>query len=106
MTRTDIITIILQDNEIKRLTARNERLETATKPKAKPMPIDFLDRGTISGFRKYMEARPHYFRSQFGDVTIEQAFRSATGAYQALNDGHTTEGQTQSRTAKSMARMA
>lgn len=31
MTRTDIITIILQDNEIKRLTARNERLETACK---------------------------------------------------------------------------
>jgi hypothetical protein len=31
LTRTDIITIILQDNEIKRLTARNERLETACK---------------------------------------------------------------------------
>lgn len=77
-----------------------------TKPKAKPMPIDFLDRGTLSGFRRYMEARPGYFQAQFGNMTIEQAFRSATGAYQALNDGHTTEGQTQSRTAKSMARMA
>jgi hypothetical protein len=77
-----------------------------TKPKAKPMPIDFLDRGTLSGFRRYMEARPAYFKSQFGNMSIEDAFRSATGAYQVLNDGHTTENMTQSRTAKSMARIA
>ena len=31
MRKAEIITIILQDNEIKRLTARNERLETACK---------------------------------------------------------------------------
>lgn len=77
-----------------------------TKPKTKPMPIDFLDRGTLSGFRKYMEARPGYFHKRFKGMTIEQAFRSATSAYQILNDGHTTENMTQSRTAKSMARIA
>lgn len=76
------------------------------KKKSKQLPIDFLNRGTLSGFRRYMEARPHYFRSQFGDVTIEQAFTKSINAYQAMNDGHTTENMTQSRTAKSMARIA
>jgi hypothetical protein len=75
------------------------------KKKSKQLPIDFLNRGTLSGFRKYMEARPGYFQAQFGNMTIEQAFRSATNAYQVLNDGHTTENMTQSRTAKSMARI-
>lgn len=76
------------------------------KKKSKQLPIDFLNRGTLSGFRRYMEARPGYFQERFKGMTIEQAFRSATSAYQILNDGHTTEGQTQSRTAKSMARIA
>lgn len=78
-----------------------------TKPKGNPMPIDFLDRGTLAGFRKYMEARPGYFQAQFPGMTIEQAFKQATGAYQALNDGHTGEtgADTHSRGAKVMARM-
>jgi hypothetical protein len=69
------------------------------------MPIEFQERHTLSGFTRYMRARPYYFRSIFGDVTIEQAFRAARKAEQVLNDGHTTENMTQSRTAKSIARM-
>ena len=77
------------------------------KKKPTPMPIDFLDRGKLSGFRKYMEARPGYFKEIFGNLSIEEAFQSTKKAAQIFHDDVEVSMQmTQPRVARTMARIS
>jgi hypothetical protein len=38
-------------------------------------PMRNCDRGTVAGFRKYMEANPLYFKSFFPGMTVDDAVK-------------------------------
>lgn len=75
------------------------------KKKPTPMAIDFLDRGKLDGFRKYMELSPNYFKERFGSLSIEEAFASTKKATQIFHDVEVSVFSTQSRASRSIARI-
>lgn len=57
-----------------RTNSKTTRLKKSTQKEGGSSKLEFIDRRKRSNFKMYMSKNPHYYRSLFGDVPIDESF--------------------------------